>query len=436
MTLPGYRPAVDMTSVEESIAHWADSGAMALTRCGSGAPSVLPAPLATAMLRWSDQLASTTADWGTRVEIDGPALLGERAAIHKFGPRDCRGTGRHESVGGGAKFVRVADGWMALSLPRPEDVEALPALVGADIDASDWPAVAGAMSRIDSRELIERGSLLGMALAGFHEQPPPSAVRVFSEGAKRRPRPHPLVIDMTSLWAGPLAASLVRSAGARVVKVESASRPDGARLGHREFFDLLNGGKRCLSVDFSNREDISFLQSLISVADLVIESSRPRAMRQVGIIAESIVASGVGWLSITAHGRGRHGGLRIGFGDDAAVAGGLWLGEHSPMFVADAVADPMTGLRAGVEAARMLGSERSRGVDISLAGVAASVEMLDETSVDARLINRVGSRWRTPRARRADVRAGALGADNRSVRAELVADLPPDSENLSVGGGN
>ena len=41
--------------------------------------------------------------------------------------------------------------------------------------------------------------------------------------------PHPLVVDLSALWAGPLCAHLLGLAGARVVKVESLGRPDGAR---------------------------------------------------------------------------------------------------------------------------------------------------------------------------------------------------------------
>lgn len=402
--------------MEAAISLWAASGAMALTRCGKTRPSVAPAPVAIAMRDWAQMLASETARWGVEVRVDGPSLLGERAAIHGFGPCNCCGSGGHESVGGGTNFVRVADGWLALNLARREDIEALPALVEANISAYDWPGVSAAMSRIGSRELIERGSLLGLALAGLHEPDPGPAAVEFGEGAERRVGLSPLVIDLSSLWAGPLAASLMAGAGARVVKVESVSRPDGARLGHRDFFDLLNGGKWCVSVDFSNREDVCFLRRLIESADLVVESSRPRAMRQIGIIAEDFVASGVSWLSITAHGRDRFDGIRVGFGDDAAVAGGLWVGGDRPMFVADAVSDPMTGLRAGAEAARMLASGWSCGVAVSLAGVAASVQMLDPGAVEAGVVERAGSCWAKPVARRVSARAAAMGAHNALIR--------------------
>jgi len=156
-------------------------------------------------------------------------------------------------------------------------------------------------------------------------------------------------------------------------------------------------------------------------------------MRQVGIIAEKFVASGVSWLSITGHGRHHREGMRVGFGDDAAVAGGVWVGGRSPRFVADAVADPMTGLRAGLEAARMLGSRSSSGIGISLAGVASSVTMLDPHGVTPETWARANSQMADPRARTIETRAADLGADNAPLHdAVFQNDAQTSANALSV----
>ncbi len=113
----------------------------------------------------------------------------------------------------------------------------------------------------------------------------------------------PLVVDLTALWAGPLLTSLLAAAGARVVKVEGRSRPDGARRGNAGFYDLLNHGKECVTVDFDDRADVSFLRTLLGSADLVVEASRPRVMDRLGIDPSALAAEGVSWVSITGHGR-------------------------------------------------------------------------------------------------------------------------------------
>ena len=67
------------------------------------------------------------------------------------------------------------------------------------------------------------------------------------------------MVDLSALWAGPLAASLLLEAGARVVKVEARDRPDGARSGPRPFFDLLNAGKESVAIDLSAPDELSLI---------------------------------------------------------------------------------------------------------------------------------------------------------------------------------
>ena len=339
---------------------------MALTGPADGAPVAAPAGLATTARAAAADLAVQTARWGRRVDVDGPALLAERAAI--------TGMTRNGSVsvGGSARFVRAADGWIALNLPRPEDVAALPALISRSVAPDDWPAIeAGVRSRAVGA-LVEQATLLGLAVGVPTADPPPTAPgRELARGPVRRRAVTPLVVDLSSLWAGPLAASLLGLGGARVIKVEGRERPDGARRGATAFYDLLNSGKECLAVDFGNRADVDLLRRLIAAADLVIEASRPRVMDGLGIHLEEVVGGGTSWLSITAYGRTGPAADRIGFGDDAAVSGGLLVGGEPPMFVADAVADPLTGLVAAVHGADLLAGDRAAAVEVPLARVAA-----------------------------------------------------------------
>ncbi|ODU06835.1 MAG: hypothetical protein ABS81_03270 [Pseudonocardia sp. SCN 72-86] len=66
--------------------------------------------------------------------------------------------------------------------------------------------------------------------------------------------------------------------------------------------------------------DRAALHALVHAADVVIEASRPRALRGWGIDAEAEVARGATWLSITAAGRACD---RVGFGDDVTASAGL-----------------------------------------------------------------------------------------------------------------
>src|SRR5690606_35790489 len=130
----------------------------------------------------------------------------------------------------------------------------------------------------------------------------------------------------------------------RVVKVEGARRPDGARRGPADFFTLLNAGKESVALDFTTDDDRALLRTLLEAADVVIDGSRPRVMASLGIDPQQVVASGrTTWISITGHGRSGDAALRVAFGDDAGFEAGCTVGDP-PMFVADAVADPITGI--------------------------------------------------------------------------------------------
>src|SRR5205814_1300319 len=127
-------------------------------------------------------------------------------------------------------------------------------------------------------------------------------------------------------------------------------RPDGARRGEPAFFDLLNGGSSSVALDLRAPDGRSRLADLLAQADVVIEGSRPRALAQLGLAAEDVVASRerITWVSITAYGREQ--GMRTGYGDDTAAAGGLVTSTGGPVFVGDAIADPLTGVNAALAA--------------------------------------------------------------------------------------
>ena len=155
-------------------------------------------------------------------------------------------------------------------------------------------------------------------------------------------------------------------------EVEARQRPDGARRGHPGFFDLLHAGKRSVVLDWPREAEC--LRRLVAQADVVVEASRPRALRQLGIEAREVLAERPGrtWLSITGYGRHAPFDQWVGFGDDTAVAGGLYCGTEKDMrFCADALADPLTGAHAAL--AVWLSQRRGGGelVSLSLADVAA-----------------------------------------------------------------
>ncbi|WP_433710402.1 CoA transferase [Nocardia sp. CA-084685] len=181
-----------------------------------------------------------------------------------------------------------------------------------------------------------------------------------------------MVVDLSSMWAGPLCAHLLGRAGARVIKVESTRRPDGARRGDPRFFDWLHGGHEQIALDFHTPEGREMLRELVSTADVVIEASRPRALAQLGLApGDRVHRDGQVWLSVTGYGRAEP--MRVAFGDDAAVAGGLvgWDGAE-PVFCGDAIADPLTGICAALAVCCAVLGGGGQLIDLSMRAAAAA----------------------------------------------------------------
>ena len=311
-------------------------------------------------------------------ELSGDQLLMERARL--TGARFQNG----RSAGGTCRFLDTADLPIALNLPRPSDWELLPAWLEIDAGVSwCWTRLANEIEDHDSATLIERARLLGLAAAPATPpqlDPAPCEAQLFVDGPRGAGGPRdsrPTVIDLSALWAGPLCGHLLHLCGAEVIKVESMHRPDGARFGNATFYGLLNQGKHSVALDFRHPEDRRKLQELLHSADIVIESSRPRALQQLGIDVESLLKERpeLTWLSITGYGREEPQAQWIAFGDDAGVAAGLSevmrqaTGRHQ--FVGDAIADPLTGIRAALAAWRSWLSGGGQFIQLALADVAA-----------------------------------------------------------------
>ncbi|WP_127781817.1 CoA transferase [Rhodococcus sp. X156] len=310
---------------------WAASGVLALTGHRDGPPLLPPGHAATTARRLASWIADATC--GT-VQVDGGALLAERAAL----------TGHQRqgatSLGGSCRLLPTADGWAAVSCARPGDPLLLGALVGETLGEDPWPTVAAWLRITAGAELAERAELLGVPAAPVH---PRAAAPLWP--ARPRPVAGLLVVDFSALWAGPLCAHLLGLAGARVVTVETPQRPDGARRGNPDFYRLLHGGHASVVLDPATAGGRQSLQTLVRRADIVIESSRPRALARFGLSATEHVSGGGTWVSITAAGRASD---RVGFGDDVAASSGLVAHDAAglPVFVGDALADPLTGLTA------------------------------------------------------------------------------------------
>lgn len=419
---------------------WARSGAMALTGRAEEPPRLAPAPLATCAEAALDALRALAPNSRLTLEgahsasaLDGAALLGERAAYLGLLRRG------QVSPGGSCRLLRAEDAWIAVNLPREDDHALVPAwLGGAEAVARDpWAIVASQVATQRSAEVVARARLLGLAVAEARVATgvAPPWLRIAVRGgrrAARRKRSAPLVLDLSALWAGPLCGRLLALSGARVVKVESVGRPDGARYGAPGFYEALNADKESVALDLRTPEGVSCLRGLFERADAVIESARPRALAQLGIDAEALVGEGLVWVSITGYGRREPEGHWIAYGDDASAASGLATATgdpDAPLFCGDAIADPLTGLHAAVAALAQLHTGDGALLELALRDVTAHCLGFGGAREGGRVevshsgfeVVDGGARMPVapPRAALPAGRARPLGADTASLIAEL-----------------
>ncbi len=319
---------------------WRRSGMWALSGWKNQTAHMVPFDL-TSIVDGALLALKSFAENPKKLPLNGIMLLGERARLMHLHRRGVA------SPNGMCRILKTHSNYIALNLARADDWGLIEAWLGSP--ATCWADISALTATKDAQALVARGRELGLPVA----LSAPAAANnwaVFQKVSQQAipPQKRPLLVDLSGLWAGPLAASLLGTMGALVVKVESLTRPDGARQGNQAFYHLMNANKHCAAFDFSDKKGCAQLKDLCAAADIVIEAARPRALRQLGIDCEKLLAAKPGkiWLSLTAYGRSHP--HWVGFGDDIGVGAGLSaMMEHiwgAPFFVGDAIADPVSGI--------------------------------------------------------------------------------------------
>ena len=173
---------------------------------------------------------------------------------------------------------------------------------------------------------------------------------------------------MTAFWAGPLTGHTLALLGAEVIHLESATRPDGARLvggvpqsedqywERGPIFAALNTNKKSLTVNLSEQRGLDLVRRFIGTCDVVVENYTPRVLEQLGLDFESLRAERPDLIMVRMPGFGLDGPGRdlSAFAFVIEDAAGLtWLTGHPDLlpFEPYCVGDPNAGLHALVRAA-------------------------------------------------------------------------------------
>jgi crotonobetainyl-CoA:carnitine CoA-transferase CaiB-like acyl-CoA transferase len=139
------------------------------------------------------------------------------------------------------------------------------------------------------------------------------------------------VIDIATLFAGPLAATQLGDFGAEVIKVEHPNRPDGAR-GHGPskdgiglWYKTIGRNKASITANLSDPGGAEVLRRLVRDADVLIENFRPGTLERWGLAPESLLELNPGLViaRVTAFGQTGPYAPRPGFGSLAEAMSGF-----------------------------------------------------------------------------------------------------------------
>jgi crotonobetainyl-CoA:carnitine CoA-transferase CaiB-like acyl-CoA transferase len=134
------------------------------------------------------------------------------------------------------------------------------------------------------------------------------------------------VLDFAQVYAGPTCTRLLADLGADVIKVEGLKRMDITRnfimpenvaaedyWNTAGYFLLRNGGKRSLTLDFSEESGgagVDIVKKLIPHCDVVVESFTPHVMAKFGLDYASLTTIRQDIIMISMSGYGQNGPWR------------------------------------------------------------------------------------------------------------------------------
>jgi crotonobetainyl-CoA:carnitine CoA-transferase CaiB-like acyl-CoA transferase len=139
------------------------------------------------------------------------------------------------------------------------------------------------------------------------------------------------VLDVSTLFAGPLAAMVLGDFGAEVIKIEHPHRPDPSRSHGRSkdgiglWWTMLGRNKRTVTLDLSQAAGAQLLLALVAKSDVLIENFRPGTLERWGIGPDQLLEANPRLVIARVTGFGQFGPMSAqpGFGTLAESMSGF-----------------------------------------------------------------------------------------------------------------
>lgn len=157
------------------------------------------------------------------------------------------------------------------------------------------------------------------------------------------------ILDLTRVWAGPLATRIYGDYGADVIKISDPRVPLVTENGLNS---KLNRNKRNIGLRLDKSEGRQIFLELTSISDLVIENFRPRVMRNLDLTYETLLKVNPHIIMCSMPGFGLEGPYAEypAFGTTAEALAGIpgLMGYDDSLPISSGIAygDPVSGLNA------------------------------------------------------------------------------------------
>ncbi len=264
------------------------------------------------------------------------------------------------------------------------------------------------------------------------------------------------VLDLTRVWAGPLATRILADLGADVTMIEApwARGPagidrssvvathyypdDDPGLRHWNRIGFINKyalNKRSVAMDLTDSEARSAFESMVARVDVVIENYSPRVMPQLGLDEDRLHQLNPSLVYVTMPGFGRtgpsadrvaygpiidsHAGLSVlqGYTDEPARKGGVaWPDPVAGLHAAFATLVALAGRRREVARGRVIGTT------VEVAQLEATVATVGPALVERQLTGREPQRLGNRHPSHAPQGVYRCAGDDRWLAVTVVDD--------------
>ena len=193
------------------------------------------------------------------------------------------------------------------------------------------------------------------------------------------------VVEMSTMITCSLAAMMMRSQGAEVVKVEPVLMGDPMRYvgsmknGQSALFHNCNRGKRSLAIDLKNEHGVEAVKRLAAEADVMVNNYRPGVMDALGIGPGVVRALNPRLVNVSVTGFGTVGPMAQrpaydhviqGISGLTGLQGGDYEGDADYDFIKMLICDKVTAYTVAQAATAALVARASTGggqhIDISM----------------------------------------------------------------------